>query len=136
MTTEVEVIESDEDKRGPGRPKGSVKVVDNASFLRSGHEFDSIIKKGKNDMVAIMAKLAEIVESEKSTNSERIKAADIYTSTYNSMVAQRNKDEITRKIAEVRVRNVTGGGTTEDDGMAELDFDIPDEFAEESEQNS
>jgi hypothetical protein len=131
-TNSVVVVE--EERKGPGRPKGSVKVRDTGSFLRQGkHEFDDIIKKTKKEVEDVMSRLADIVQSENATNSEKIKAGDIYLANYTKMVEQRNKDEITRRIAEIRVNNGAGSGSTaddeEDDNSPLLEFDdIPAEF--------
>ncbi len=124
----TQIIEVVEEKRGPGRPKGSYKkVVDRSSFLRAGgHEFDKIIKKTERDIADVMNTLAEIVQHKDSTNSEKIKAGEILLNNYTKMVEQRNKDEITRKIAEIRVNNGAGSGSTEDDEEADDDTPLID----------
>lgn len=133
----VQIVEEEEGKRKAGRPVGSykVKTKDNGSFLRSGkHELDDAIKKSSKELAKMIDVLVEIATNDKNDVKERRAAAKDVLDFNVKSVEQRNKDEITRKIAEVRVRGINGGGSTEDEEeMAALDFDtIPVEFRNSS----
>lgn len=136
----VAIVEEDDGKRKAGRPVGSfkVKTKDNGSFLRSGkHELDDIIKKTGKELTKMIDVLVGIAEDKTADTKERRSAAEAVVGYHSKAVEQRNKDEITRKIAEVRVRGISGGGSTEeDDDTPVLDFDnIAEEFRDNSEQD-
>lgn len=138
----VAVVDEQEGKGKAGRPFGSFKkATDKSSFLKpSGHEFDKVIKKSAKHIEDVMEALANIATSKDATNNERTAAAKEFMTNMNRMVEQRNKDDIQRKIAEIRVRGSVGGGSTaddEEDDMAVIDFDtIPDEFKDSEAKNA
>lgn len=116
--TDNAIVEQEDGKRKAGRPVGSykVKTKDNGSFLRQGkHELDNIIKKSAKEIEKMIDVLAEIATNATNDVKERRAAAKDVLDFHVKSVEQRNKDEITRKIAEVRVRGVHGSGSTEDD---------------------
>jgi predicted ArsR family transcriptional regulator len=121
----MDIVEQDsvEDKRGRGRPVGTFKVKDKSSFLKvGGHELDKAIKqagKATEEMIAVLMELALNKDVEP---KERRMAAQGLLDMHVKMVDIRSKDEITRKIAEVKVRGVSNGGETDED-LVELDFD-------------
>lgn len=120
------IVEQVEEKRKGGRPVGSfkVKTTDNGSFLRSGgHELDKAIKKSAKCVEEMLDVLADVATNKNNDPKERRAAAKDYLDFHAKIIEQRNKDEITRKIAEVRVRGVLGGGSTDDDDTPQLDFE-------------
>jgi hypothetical protein len=136
----VTIVEGDEEKRKAGRPVGTYKKpVDRGSFLKqNGHEFDKVIKKSAKHIEDVMEALAKIATDENASNSERTNAGKIFMENMSRMVEQRNKDDVTRKIAEIRVRGNIGAGSTAEEDDSEgaiIDFDtINPEFANNEQQ--
>lgn len=131
----TELVEQDDAgaKRGRGRPVGTVKVArDKSSFLKvGGHELDKAIKQAGKAVEEMVSVLVEIATNTEVDPKERRMAAQNLLDVHVRMIDIRSKDEITRKIAEVKIRGVNGGGDADDDDTPTLDFDnISEEFRE------
>lgn len=123
-------------KNKGGRPFGTVKVKDRSSFLKQGkHELDDSIRKLKREAEEAVQILMGIAKDKTADVKERRQAASSVLDHLNKMVDQRNKDELTRKIAEYRIRGASGNFSAvpaeaeDEDDTPILEFDkIPKEF--------